>query len=126
MRLATKNEILTILDDKIDAFAQFYLTSPTLKFKWDSATNFDLDLPVMQNMITGLRAVGIFDDACVARFAAFGEAVAPPVVTKTYRVPADYPLPSDLVSWGLSADYPGWGVLVVPYSITDGIAIEEP
>lgn len=122
MRLATKNEIITILDDKIDAFAQFYLSDPIMRFKWDSTTNFDLDLPVMQNMVSALHSAGVIDAACVARFAAFGVAPTAPDV-HVYKVPTAFPRPADSASWA-DGNYPDYYWLTVPYVISDPQAKE--
>lgn len=124
MRIVNKNEMLTLLDDRMDAFAQFYLSDPVMKFKWDSASSFDLDLPVMQSMVVGLYAAGIFDEACKLRFDAFGVVPVPEMVVEhIYKVPVDFTRPENSTLW-IDGNEPAYYWVAVPYEIVDSQAQE--
>jgi hypothetical protein len=121
MRLATKNEMLTIMGDRATYFAGFCtsVAGEVTKFLFDNTTNYDLDLPVVQGMITQLYAGGILDTACLERFAAFGQSVEAPTerVGYVYEVPEDYNEPLDTVSSGRDAAKPGFKTIAVVTAI---------
>ena len=102
MRLATKNEILILLGACVPLFAAHCISAAgaTTKFLFDNASSFDLDSELVQGMISQLHTAGIIDTDCVARFAAFGVVIAPPVVPtyRTYRAPVGAPAPEGSVS----------------------------
>jgi hypothetical protein len=127
MRVANKNEILVLLGSCATSFATFCVSpaGAVTKFLFDNATGFDLDSDLVAELLMGLHQGGIVDDAALGRLAAFGVDVTPAVVMHAYRAPVGYPLPAAGIGWGYSATHPGYVVFVVPYLITDGIAIEE-
>lgn len=86
MRLATKNEVLTLLGNCAPTFAAF-CTSPegtTFNFLFQNTTNFDLDDPLVAGMLSQLAGAGIIDSAAQQRFAEFG--VSAPVAPQPCRV----------------------------------------
>lgn len=92
MRLANRNEVITLLGDKAFGFTQYCLTPDGAAFGklMDWTDSFDLDLEMMQGMLAQLLAVNVIDQACVDRFAAFSSSVSVDISTHymhEYHVP---------------------------------------
>lgn len=104
MRLASKNQVITLLGDKALSFAQYCLTDDgaPVKFLFDNTDTFDLDLPLIQDLVTRLLAGNVIDQATASRFDAFGQdmptpVVAPLVLMRSWRVL----MPADVETWRL-------------------------
>ena len=102
MRIASKNEMLTIMGDKALNFAAFCVSpdGAIINFLFQNGTNFDLDLPIMQQMIANMETYGIFDEECVQRFADFNSTTVEPILPTSYmyRVNNDYPIPEGVIT----------------------------
>jgi hypothetical protein len=98
MRIANKNELLTLMQERVFYFSAFCISpeGTAVSFLFNNITNFDLDLPAIQNMFLQLQQGGILDEACIERFNTFNpnpEEQPLPQRVWIYVVPKGYKIP---------------------------------